>query len=45
MRAPAATKSASVIEDPSPAPFSITTSWPLRTNSKTPSGVSATRDS
>src|SRR4051812_43940983 len=41
--APAARNSSSVIDDPSPAPPSTYTSWPLRANSLTPEGVMATR--
>ena len=43
--APAATKCASSIEAPRPAPVSIKTSTPARSNSRTPSGVIATRPS
>src|SRR4051812_881986 len=41
--APAATYSGSSIEDPTPASFSMTTSWPWATSSWTPIGVMATR--
>ena len=43
MSAPAATKSASVIDAPSPAPVSTQTWMPWRSSSRTPSGVIATR--
>ena len=43
--APAASNSAFVIAEPKPAAFSIITSCPALTNSETPSGVIATRDS
>src|SRR5215212_9648933 len=41
--APAAVYSSSVIAEPVPAPACTTTSWPACTNSRTPSGVAATR--
>ena len=41
--APAATYSSSVIDDPTPASFSMTTSWPWATSSCTPISVMATR--
>ena len=43
--APAATYSASLMDAPSPALFSINTSIPSRSNSRTPSGVRETRPS
>jgi hypothetical protein len=39
MRAPWATNSSSVIEEPRPAPFWMSTSWPWATSSWTPTGV------
>ena len=41
--APAARYSSSLIEEPTPAFFSMTTSWPWATSSCTPMGVMATR--
>src|ERR1700742_1246231 len=41
--APAVVKSSSGMDEPTPAPASMTTSWPPRTNSWTPAGVIATR--
>src|ERR1700684_3199515 len=43
--APAALNSESGIDEPSPAPAWIRTSWPRRVNSATPDGVIATRNS
>src|SRR3954453_16940118 len=43
IEAPAATYSASSIDEPTPASFSMTTSWPWATSSWTPMGVMATR--
>lgn len=41
--APAAVKSSSLMEEPSPAFRCTTTSWPALTSSRTPAGVAATR--
>ena len=41
--APAATYSSFVMDDPTPASVSMTTSWPWTTSSRTPAGVMATR--
>ncbi len=41
--APVRTKSASGMDEPSPAPFSTQTVWPAEVTSRTPAGVSATR--
>ena len=43
--APVRTKSASGMDEPSPAPFSTRTVWPAEVSSRTPAGVMATRHS